>query len=377
MVSIGLIEVKVATPEPVVEEIPEPEVINEKPIHIVLDGYDYAYQEGNFALDVEVFEEEKFFATYASAEIPVENVNLDISLYNEENQLIHSFSGVVKDGKYRYDVVAKETSQKMGLWHINNLYTVEVIATSGDNTAKKSYEFLGRESSAYDKGEAATTTSWEEQVTNTVEINDSTENGPSLEDGDWFGKDITNIGDLNGDGVNDLAVGADGDDDPGSNRGAIHIMFMNTDGTVDETVEINSSTTNGPALEEDDEFGSSIADIGDLNGDGVNDIAVGAEKDEMDENGNSSGGIDRGAIHIMLMNTDGSIDSIVEFNDFTTNGPTLSNRDQFGTSIVNIGDLDGNGINDLAVGAYLDDMDENGNSSGHNASGAIHILFLE
>ena len=378
LVSIGLIEVKVATPEPV-EEIVEPKVINEKPIHIVLDGYDYAYQEGNFALDVEVFEEEKFFATYASAEIPVENVNLDISLYNEENQRIHSFSGVAKDGKYRYDVVAKETSQKRGLWLINNLYTVEVIATSGDNTAKKSYEFLGRESSAYDKGEAATTTSWEEQVTNTVEINDSTTNGPSLEDGDWFGKDITNIGDLNGDGVNDLAVGANLDDGTGAgqNKGAVHILFMNTDGSVDSTVEINNATTNGPTLVGGDVFGTSITNIGDLNGDGVNDIAVGAEKDEMDENGNSSGGIDRGAIHIMLMNTDGSIDSIVEFNDFTTNGPALSNRDQFGTSIVNIGDLDGNGINDLAVGAYLDDMDENGNSSGHNASGAIHILFLE
>ena len=46
LISVGLIEVKVATPEPV-EEIPELEVINEKPIHIVFDGYDYAYQEEN------------------------------------------------------------------------------------------------------------------------------------------------------------------------------------------------------------------------------------------------------------------------------------------------------------------------------------------
>ena len=216
-------------------------------------------------------------------------------------------------------------------------------------------------------------------VDETVEINDSTANGPALGNHDRFGSSIADIGDLNGDGVNDLAVGANLDDGTGAgqNKGAVHILFMNTDGTVDETVEINNATTNGPTLVGGDVFGTSITNIGDLNGDGVNDIAVGAEKDEMDENGNSSGGIDRGAIHIMLMNTDGSIDSIVEFNDFTTNGPTLSNRDQFGTSIVNIGDLDGNGINDLAVGAYLDDMDENGNSSGHNASGAIHILFLE
>ena len=46
--------------------------------------------------------------------------------------------------------------------------------------------------------------------------------------------------DENGDGVNDLAVGAIQDDEgTGNNLGAVHIMFMNTDGSVDSTVEIN------------------------------------------------------------------------------------------------------------------------------------------
>ena len=375
LVSIGLIEVKVATPEPV-EEIVEPKVINEKLIHIVLDGYDYAYQEENFALDIEVFEEEKFFATHGRAEIPVENVNLDISLYNEENQLIHSFSGVAKDGKYRYDVVAKETSQERGLWLINNLYTVEVIATSGDNTAKKSYEFLGRESSAYDKGSATTSTSttWEEQVTKTVEINPATTNGPTLILGDNFGASVVDIGDLNSDGVNDLAVGAHGDDMDesgniagGTNRGAVHIFYMNTDGSVDSTVEINDSTANGPTLANGDFFGESVANIGDLNSDGVNDLVVGAYKD---------GANARGAVHIMFMNTDGSVDSTVEINDSTANGPTLRNSDKFGISVANIGDLNGDGVNDLAVGAESDDMDESGNAAGGTNRGAVHIMFM-
>jgi len=44
---------------------------------------------------------------------------------------------------------------------------------------------------------------------------------------------------LNGDGVNDIAVGARYDDNEGgSNRGAIHIMFMNIDGSVDSTVRL-------------------------------------------------------------------------------------------------------------------------------------------
>ena len=200
-------------------------------------------------------------------------------------------------------------------------------------------------------------------VDSIVEINDSTTNGPTLTNGDQFGRSVANIGDLDGDGVNDLAVGANVDDDGGADRGAVHIIFMNTDGSVDSTVEINSSTTNGPTLANSDQFGISVANIGDLDGDGVNDLGVGAD-------GDNGGGADRGAVHIIFMNTDGSVDSTVEINDSTTNGPTLANSDQFGMSVANIGDLDGDGINDLGVGANFD------NGGGSNR-GAVHIMFVE
>jgi len=199
-------------------------------------------------------------------------------------------------------------------------------------------------------------------VDSTVEINDSTENGPTLSDDDEFGTSIANIGDLNNDGVNDLAVGALGDDGGGTNRGAVHIMYMNTDGSVDSTVEINDSTENGPTLSDDDEFGTSIANIGDLNNDGVNDLAVGALGDD-------GGGTNRGAVHIMYMNTDGSVDSTVEINDSTENGPDLNSNDDFGESVENLGDLDGDGVNDLAVGASKD------NANGNN-DGTIHIMYM-
>jgi hypothetical protein len=72
----------------------------------------------------------------------------------------------------------------------------------------------------------------------------------------------------------------------------------------------------------------------------------------------------------MFMNTDGSVDSTVEINDTTTNGPTLANGDSFGYSVANIGDLDGDGVNDLAVGAYSDD-------AGGTGRGAVHIMFTK
>ena len=104
------------------------------------------------------------------------------------------------------------------------------------------------------------------------------------------------------------------------------------DGDVKSTVEINDSTTNGPELTNGDKFGYSVANIGDLDGDGVNDLAVGATLD-------NEGGVERGAVHIIFMNTDGSVDSTVEINSSTTNGPTLTNGDQFGISVANIGCL--------------------------------------
>ena len=207
-------------------------------------------------------------------------------------------------------------------------------------------------------------------VESTVEINGSTPNGPTLANGYWFGGSVANIDDLNGDGVNDLAVGVNLDSDVGIKKGAVHIIFMNTDGSVVSTVEINDDTANGPTLADNDRFGTGVANMGDLDGDGVNDLAVGARLDDIKSDGTDGGANwNAGAVHIMFMNKGGSVKSTVEINDSTANGPTLGTGDTFGTSMANIGDLDGNGINDLAVGARLDD-------EGGADRGAVHILFL-
>ena len=47
-----------------------------------------------------------------------------------------------------------------------------------------------------------------------------------------FGVSVDSLGDLDGDGVGDLAVGALGDDDDGTDRGAVWVQFLNADGTV-------------------------------------------------------------------------------------------------------------------------------------------------
>ena len=185
-----------------------------------------------------------------------------------------------------------------------------------------------------------------------------------LDNSDVFGASVENMGDLNGDGVEDLALGVMRDDDGGSDRGAVWILFLNADGTVDSHQKI-SDTEGGftGVLDNSDVFGASVENMGDLDGNGVEDLAVGALND-------GDGGTGRGAVWILFLNTDGTVDSHQKISD-TAGGFTgvLDNDDFFSFSVANMGDLNGNGANDLTVGAWGDD-------DGGWGRGAVWILFL-
>ncbi len=188
--------------------------------------------------------------------------------------------------------------------------------------------------------------------------------GP-LADDDRFGEDVAPIGDIDGDGVNDIVVGARNDDDGGSDRGAAYVLFLNTNGTVKAEQKI-SDTQGGFAatLDNSDYFGRSVAGIGDIDGDGTPDIAVGA-------NGDDDGGSDRGAVYVLFLNTNGTVKAEQKISDTQGNLTTpLDDSDFFGLSIAGIGDLDGDGTNDIAVTA---DSDDDGGSD----RGAAYVLFLD
>ncbi|MCP4963048.1 MAG: hypothetical protein GY925_27750, partial [Actinomycetia bacterium] len=173
--------------------------------------------------------------------------------------------------------------------------------------------------------------------------------GP-LDNDDRFGRSVAGMGDLDGDGIVDIAVGAYTDDDGGGNRGAVYVLFLNADGTVKAEQKISSTTggLTGP-LDNSDGFGITVAGVGDLDGDGIVDIAVGAYNDD-------DGGADRGAVYVLFLNADGTVKAEQKISS-TTGGLTgpLDNGDEFGTSVAGVGDLDGDGIADIAVGAWYDD----------------------
>ncbi len=186
-----------------------------------------------------------------------------------------------------------------------------------------------------------------------------------LDDSDAFGRSVASLGDLDGDGVGDLAVGVVGDDDGGNARGAVWVLFLEPNGTVKSHQKI-SDTEGGFAglLHDADLFGYSVASLGDLDGDGVGDLAVGADRDD-------DGGLDHGAVWVLLLNTNGTVKAHQKISD-TEGGFTgaLNDSDHFGSSVASLGDLDGDGMGDLAVGAERDD-------DGGDHQGAVWVLFLD
>ena len=197
------------------------------------------------------------------------------------------------------------------------------------------------------------------------EINDTVGGFTGMLDvNDLFGGSVTSIGDLDGDGIVDLAVGALQDGDGGQARGAVYILFLNSDGTVKSHQKISDTEGNFTGtLDNSDEFGVGIALLGDIDNDNVVDLAVAAHGDD-------DGGTNRGAVWVLFLNSDGTVKSHQKISDTEGNfAGTLDNSDFFGNSLVSLSDLDDDGIDDLAVGAGLDD-------DGGTNRGAIWVLFL-
>ena len=82
-----------------------------------------------------------------------------------------------------------------------------------------------------------------------------------------------------------------------------------TDGTVKSFQKISDTAGNFTAtLDNEDRFGPSVAALGDLDGDTVTDLAVGAYYDD-------DGGLDRGAVYVLFMNTNGTVKSHQKISD--------------------------------------------------------------
>ena len=165
-----------------------------------------------------------------------------------------------------------------------------------------------------------------------------------LIDADYFGYGVDNIGDFNGDGVTDIVVSAWGDDDQGTDDGALWLLYLNTDGTVKGFDKITESDLSFDSSD-DDRFGTRVINIGDLDGDGVTDLAAGEWLSDRYTT-------DAGAVYIMFMNADGTVKYSTDITPDEVPGHTPTTSEYFGHSLDLVGDVNGDGVQDLVVGGY-------------------------
>ncbi len=160
---------------------------------------------------------------------------------------------------------------------------------------------------------------------------------------DYFGTSVASAGDVNGDGYEDVIVGAFGNAGNGSNAGETYVYHGSSSGLSSSPDWSDQGETAG------DYFGSSVAAAGDVNGDGYDDVIVGACY-------NDDGGSNSGEAYVYY----GSSVGLAAAIDWSDQGEAES--DYFGCSVASAGDVNGDGYADVIVGAYSND--DGGGSAG-------------
>ncbi len=155
---------------------------------------------------------------------------------------------------------------------------------------------------------------------------------PTPEEGGLFGGAVSAAGDVNGDGSDDVIIGAHHEDGGAFDAGRAYV-FSGDDGSLLYTLVSPNPSGQG-------RFGCAVSGAGDVDGDGRDDVAVAA----LYENGAVLG---CGRAYVISGSTGGVIHAL--------ESPNPQWASYFGTSIARVGDLDGDGIDDLAVGAWLED----------------------
>ena len=184
---------------------------------------------------------------------------------------------------------------------------------------------------------------------------------------DTAGYNVSGAGDVNGDGIDDLIIGAPNGDNGGYNAGEAYVIFGKAGATRANIDLTNLAASDGFIIVGDtvnDKAGHSVSSAGDINGDGIDDILIGAFAGD-------DGGYDSGEVYVIFgkagaTRADIDLSSLAASDGFIIVGDQAG--DVVGWSVSDAGDVNGDGIDDLVVGAQLGD-------AGGSNSGQAYVIF--
>ena len=184
-------------------------------------------------------------------------------------------------------------------------------------------------------------------------------------DGNRFGGSLSDVGDVNGDGIDDIIVGARRATPNQNREGSSYVIFGKMGSfanPLDVSVLDGSDGFVVNGIESYDRSGKAVSSAGDINGDGFADVIIGAEYAA------PSGDIANGFSYVIFGKNNG-FNSVIDLSNLDgKNGFAIVGANEFdysGKSVSSAGDINGDGVDDIIIGAFGAD----------NGIGASYLLF--
>ena len=164
---------------------------------------------------------------------------------------------------------------------------------------------------------------------------------------------ISGAGDINGDGIDDLLVGAYYNSESANEAGQTYIILGRISGwSMDTGLADSDASYLGES--EFDQSGGGLSGVGDVNGDGIDDLIIGAF-------GNSEAGLGAGQVYLIFGRNNGwAMDASLADADASFVGEFAG--DYAGYYVSGVGDVNADGLSDFLIGAFH--CDQGGADSG-------------